>query len=510
MAMNTIKQSFEFHFNAVIWLYHIFPLLEFRDVWALRAVNKDLYRLFQHLPKHVYHSSVTKLPGFKNFKRKLRLTRFQSFWQSIRRCLTSERHPLEQFISSFPWVHVSVRVSCTSARDISQADIHALAFVHTLCLADCKSLHDVTAFGNIHALTLARCPNVCDLSPLEHVKQLELIKCNNVTDFSCLSKLQKLTLVECEHLTDVQELGRIPELTIKRCPNLADISPLCAVHSLTLVELKRKTNFNVLTSVTNLVIRTRDCMPNVKKLGMVPFLHLYYCASPLPRRPSDFVSHKPKMYLTADRLPKFQHFIDEKQKLKITVSGCKIFEIPNHVTHFHFKDCFLWFIAPGIRTLELSKSLLTTSELDVLLPKLRSLSTLTLRSCPNVIYIKNGNVDWLRVLHLEDCFNLREVYAFCGLESLNIRKCHQLARVHLGQPSPHDVKIESCTQLGIVYGSPHTLFLHGCGRTRHGISQPAGYSLPTPAYFMSPFISSKRTERMASSLQVKYGEQKLY
>ena len=67
----------------------------------------------------------------------------------------------------------------------------------SLNLCECRSVTDVSIFGNVHTLDLYGCTGITDVSALGNVHTLGLSSCTGITDVSALGNAHTLNLSDC-------------------------------------------------------------------------------------------------------------------------------------------------------------------------------------------------------------------------------------------------------------------------------------------------------------------------
>ena len=190
-------------------------------------------------------------------------------------------------------------VELCGVRDLADAHIPALASVHTLSLANCVAVSDVSSLGNVHTLDLGGCVQVADVAALGKVHTLNLFNCKNVKDVANLGHLHTLDLTGCSQITDVSALanlhtldvsgdcqngmpnivdvsalGNVYSLNLSYCQSLVDVSKLGNVHRLNLYRCKKVVDVSGLTNVHTLNLSGCCDIVDVSALGSSHFLDL--------------------------------------------------------------------------------------------------------------------------------------------------------------------------------------------------------------------------------------------
>ena len=149
------------------------------------------------------------------------------------------------------------------------------AKLHTLRLAECGDVADLSALKEIKSLTLTRCNGVVDVTPLANIDTVVIDRCLRVTDVSSLKHVKSLTIDRCPKVLGIARLtsGKLESLTLRKCRNVRDLSglgtPGSSLKNLTLAHMHNVEDVSMLTNLNRLELI--EC-PGVKEVAMLSCL----------------------------------------------------------------------------------------------------------------------------------------------------------------------------------------------------------------------------------------------
>ena len=155
---------------------------------------------------------------------------------------------------------------------VGNDELGALQCVRWLNLYGAANLWDANMFKYVHTLSLAQCKQISDVSLLGNVHDLNLSG-TNVSDVSMLGKIHKLCLDGCSKIRDVSALGSVHTLSLYSCKNVVDVSALGGVHTLDLGSNLQIINVSALSNVHTLNLSNTGVV-DVSTLGGVHTLNL--------------------------------------------------------------------------------------------------------------------------------------------------------------------------------------------------------------------------------------------
>ena len=174
---------------------------------------------------------------------------------------------------------------------------HVFSNLHTLHLAHCQSLVDVSPFRNLHTLAIRHCQSLVDVSPLASIVDLSLVDCTRLSDISPLGAQEHLDLSHCVSISDVSMLGRVQRLNLARCWQISDVSALGGVSDLTLSDCPKISDVSNLGHVPKLNLSRCDQIPgSILSRHFGSELDLSYCKN-LSKLPKMLPSHLVKLHL---------------------------------------------------------------------------------------------------------------------------------------------------------------------------------------------------------------------
>jgi len=235
-----MDETIELNFD--VWVGHIIPFLEARDVLALACVNRTFYSFVRALPRHCISTGCVYTSTLENC---LNLVEFQA------------KHPFLQMEINITWSTVSKLFDFASLERAQHNfyqnfDFRLLSSLYGLTLSSCSGITDVSALGSVHTLTLSCCYAITDVSALGTVHTLTLDCCHGITDVSALGSVHMLKIVDCSRVRDVSALGSVHTLKIVYCSRVRDVSALGSVHTLKIVDCSRVRDVSALGSVHTL------------------------------------------------------------------------------------------------------------------------------------------------------------------------------------------------------------------------------------------------------------------
>jgi hypothetical protein len=215
---------------------------------------------------HLYHSSLDRLP--------FSLETLSLNWCHINHDVKFPDALCKKFhinyCSSFDMNRVSHMTWLQSLKLKDAGTISSLHFaqpltsLHELCVSQCRSLVDVSAFLSLRGLkklTLEDCPQLMDiesLASLTNLDELKLLECHEAKDVQRivdrLPKLQRLSILH--HRLEMLTLAQLPNLTflcLYDCIRLVDLRELpLGIIDLNLENCYRLADFSELAKLVHL------------------------------------------------------------------------------------------------------------------------------------------------------------------------------------------------------------------------------------------------------------------
>lgn len=162
------------------------------------------------------------------------------------------------------------------SRSLAVSSVNALQRIHSLSAMNCTLITDVSMLGNLVYLNLSDCIGIRDVNALGKVKYLNLSGCINIQDISKLGSVYDLNLSNCKQLIDVSALNQNRKLNLSRCSKIAILCQTMNLYSLNVVECSNIEDFTFLQSsrINHLHISftsniLQPCFRNIKKIHIV-------------------------------------------------------------------------------------------------------------------------------------------------------------------------------------------------------------------------------------------------
>jgi hypothetical protein len=168
----------------------------------------------------------------------------------------------------FPPLSSAHIVDLTNNHAIHNMHLPLFANVHTLILAKCKAITDVSSLHNVRTLDLSDCFHITDISALQNVEEINLSYCYGIVDVSALRNARKVILRCCYGITNVDCLQNVDTLDISTCINVEDVSKLSHVKRLIMRNCPSIPDVSGLQQVQELDIRDSNVVGIEKLLNL--------------------------------------------------------------------------------------------------------------------------------------------------------------------------------------------------------------------------------------------------